>query len=399
MVDMAVNKITGTVNLTNPGLITHNEILEMYREIVDPHFTWRNMTLDEQTLVLSAGRSNNYLDHKRLVELYPNVKHIKEAVRECLEKYPKPEKTIKIVIARYHEDISWVLPYKEHVIIYNKGHELNEPFPPQIFLPNVGRETHTYYHHIVENYNRLDDFTIFLQGHPFDHAHNCIEKIDDYLHKFKTMNLEFEYISQSILTTSLHGCPYHHGLPMRDVYNNIFGPHKNPNSDIVFGAGALFIVSKQSILRRPKQFYENDELSEFLISPLYSKNAKKEVLDKVFEPLLLNQNTKNFINLLIQRSRIDMISLIAQKYSNIINDLENIKLANVKTASPLSSEQEKQIIEHLKVKTGAKDIELFTIIDKTLLGGLKVEVSSMIIDVSLKGQLSQLASQLEITLF
>jgi hypothetical protein len=44
---------------------------------------------------------------------------------------------------------------------------------------------------------------------------------------------------------------------MRDVYNNIFGPHKNPNSDIVFGAGALFIVSKQSILRRPKQFYEN----------------------------------------------------------------------------------------------------------------------------------------------
>jgi 3,5-epimerase/4-reductase len=257
MVDMAVNKITGTVNLTNPGLITHNEILEMYREIVDPHFTWRNMTLDEQTLVLSAGRSNNYLDHKRLVELYPNVKHIKEAVRECLEKYPKPEKTIKIVIARYHEDISWVLPYKEHVIIYNKGHELNEPFPPQIFLPNVGRETHTYYHHIVENYNRLDDFTIFLQGHPFDHAHNCIEKIDDYLHKFKTMNLEFEYISQSILTTSLHGCPYHHGLPMRDVYNNIFGPHKNPNSDIVFGAGALFIVSKQSILRRPKQFYEN----------------------------------------------------------------------------------------------------------------------------------------------
>jgi F-type H+-transporting ATPase subunit delta len=148
-----------------------------------------------------------------------------------------------------------------------------------------------------------------------------------------------------------------------------------------------------------KVFYENDELSEFLINPLYTKTAKKQVLDKVFEPLLLNQNTKNFINLLIQRSRIDMISLIAQKYSNIINGLENIKLANVKTASPLTSEQEKQIIDHLKLKTGAKDIELFTVIDKTLLGGLKVEISSMIIDVSLKGQLSQLATQLETTLF
>jgi len=43
-----------------------------------------------------------------------------------------------------------------------------------------------------------------------------------------------------------------------------------------------------------KVFYENDSLSEYLINPLYSKTAKKEVLDKVFEPLLLNQNTKKF---------------------------------------------------------------------------------------------------------
>ncbi len=148
-----------------------------------------------------------------------------------------------------------------------------------------------------------------------------------------------------------------------------------------------------------KVFYENDSLSEYLINPLYSKTAKKEVLDKVFEPLLLNQNTKNFLNLLVQRSRIDLISLIAQKYSSIINSLENIKLANIKTAIPLTSEQEKEIIEHLKVKTRAKDIELFTVVDKTLLGGLKIEISSTIIDVSLKGQLRQLATQLETTLF
>jgi F-type H+-transporting ATPase subunit delta len=148
-----------------------------------------------------------------------------------------------------------------------------------------------------------------------------------------------------------------------------------------------------------KVFYENDSLSEYLINPLYSKTAKKEVLDKVFEPLLLNQNTKNFLNLLVQRSRIDLISLIAQKYSNIINGLENVKLANIKAAMPLTSEQEKEIIEQLKVKTRAKDIELFTVVDKTLLGGLTIEISSTIIDVSLKGQLRQLAAQLETTLF
>jgi dTDP-4-dehydrorhamnose reductase len=87
MIDMAIKKINGTINLTNPGLITHNEILEMYKEIVDPNFTWNNMSLEEQTNLLAAGRSNNYLDVSRLKELYPDVKHIKEAVRDCLKNW------------------------------------------------------------------------------------------------------------------------------------------------------------------------------------------------------------------------------------------------------------------------------------------------------------------------
>ena len=88
MVDMAVNKkITGTINLTNPGLISHNEILEMYREIVNPGFEWENFTIEEQAEILAAGRSNNYLDTSRLEELYPNVLNIKQSVRKCLEEF------------------------------------------------------------------------------------------------------------------------------------------------------------------------------------------------------------------------------------------------------------------------------------------------------------------------
>ena len=89
MIDMAEKKITGTVNLTNPGLISHNEILEMYREIVDKNFTWKNFTIEEQNKILAAGRSNNYLDTTRLEQLYPNVKNIKVSIREWLEKIKK----------------------------------------------------------------------------------------------------------------------------------------------------------------------------------------------------------------------------------------------------------------------------------------------------------------------
>jgi dTDP-glucose 4,6-dehydratase len=86
MVDMAKRKITGTINLTNPGAITHNEILEMYKEIVDPNFTWKNFTLDEQNKILKSARSSNVLNTNKLQSLYPNVTPIKEAVRRCLIK-------------------------------------------------------------------------------------------------------------------------------------------------------------------------------------------------------------------------------------------------------------------------------------------------------------------------
>lgn len=84
MIDMSKKGVTGTVNLTNPGLISHNEILEMYKEIVDPAFTWKNFTIDEQNEVLASGRSNNFLETRLLESLYPNVKNIKDSVRDML---------------------------------------------------------------------------------------------------------------------------------------------------------------------------------------------------------------------------------------------------------------------------------------------------------------------------
>jgi 3,5-epimerase/4-reductase len=84
LIDMASKGITGTVNLVNPGLITHNEILEMYRDIVDPNFKWKNFTLEDQGKILAGGRSNNYLDTTILKKMYPDVKNIKDAIRDVL---------------------------------------------------------------------------------------------------------------------------------------------------------------------------------------------------------------------------------------------------------------------------------------------------------------------------
>jgi len=87
MIQYALNNFKGTVNLTNPGVITHNEILEMYKEIVDPNFTWENFSIEEQNEILASKRSNNCLDTSLLeADKTNNVKPIRDAVREILIK-------------------------------------------------------------------------------------------------------------------------------------------------------------------------------------------------------------------------------------------------------------------------------------------------------------------------
>lgn len=85
MIKMMESKKVGTINLTNPGVISHNEILQMYKEIVDPNFTWQNFTVEEQNQILLSKRSNNQLDTSKLQEWYPEVLPIKDSIRKCLE--------------------------------------------------------------------------------------------------------------------------------------------------------------------------------------------------------------------------------------------------------------------------------------------------------------------------
>ena len=81
--------IVGTINLTNPGVISHNEILEMYKEYVDKSFSWNNFSIEEQRKVIACDRSNNLLDTTKLENFAPEVRHIKDAVRELLKNYGK----------------------------------------------------------------------------------------------------------------------------------------------------------------------------------------------------------------------------------------------------------------------------------------------------------------------
>jgi len=101
-----------------------------------------------------------------------------------------------IVVSRFNEDITWTKQFK-NVIIYNKGNDDIDEYNP-IKLKNVGREGHTYYKYIHDNYEELADYTIFLQGNPIDHCPTIIEDITEIINNPK-FNKEFQYFSDFIL--------------------------------------------------------------------------------------------------------------------------------------------------------------------------------------------------------
>jgi len=81
-IDMSEKGLRGVYNFTNPGVISHNEILDLYKQYIDPNFTYKNFSLDEQAKILKAGRSNNELDSTKLSSLYkiPDIKTSMQAV-------------------------------------------------------------------------------------------------------------------------------------------------------------------------------------------------------------------------------------------------------------------------------------------------------------------------------
>jgi UDP-glucose 4,6-dehydratase len=78
-IEMAKRDCRGIWNFTNPGVVSHNEILEMYKKYINPDFKWSNFTLEELAKVV-APRSNNEMDASKLKAEFPELLSIKDSL-------------------------------------------------------------------------------------------------------------------------------------------------------------------------------------------------------------------------------------------------------------------------------------------------------------------------------
>src|SRR3989344_994869 len=84
-------KKTGIYNITNPGTAKHKDILQWYKEIVDPKHTYNLITAEElfSKGLAKAGRSNCILNTKKLENEGIHLRDAKTAIIECLKEYRK----------------------------------------------------------------------------------------------------------------------------------------------------------------------------------------------------------------------------------------------------------------------------------------------------------------------
>ena len=172
-------------------------------------------------------------------------------------------KKYDIVVARYNEDISWVKELtadKFNFKIYNKG-ENNIDFDSTP-LQNFGRDAHTFITYIVENYNNLPEYIIFLQGNPIDHYSNVIQTIK--MHNDEPyVCLSDHVIDEKIDSWYEHLVEPNATMPypnmvrcgLRETANAILGSETPEKCR--FAAGQQYIINKQYILNRDLDYYKN----------------------------------------------------------------------------------------------------------------------------------------------
>ena len=83
-IKLTIDRKKGIYNFTNPGAISHNEIMTLYKKHIDSNFTWENFTEEEQNAILKSKRSNCELDTTKL-EMYHHVTPIHKALDKLLE--------------------------------------------------------------------------------------------------------------------------------------------------------------------------------------------------------------------------------------------------------------------------------------------------------------------------
>jgi F-type H+-transporting ATPase subunit delta len=142
-----------------------------------------------------------------------------------------------------------------------------------------------------------------------------------------------------------------------------------------------------------REIAEAGEAGQALISPFYPKDQRGQALAAVLERSSLSPAVNNFIKLLHQKGRLNLLGPIASAYSRLSDEADGLVRGTLTSAAPLTESQISAIKGALHTMSGAK-VELEVKIDPSIIGGLVARLGDLVVDSSLQTQLQILGKKL-----
>jgi len=138
---------------------------------------------------------------------------------------------------------------------------------------------------------------------------------------------------------------------------------------------------------------ENKSLEEFLANPIFAQPDKKAVVESVLEKIRISPLTANFLKLLADKRRIEILPDIEHCYRELMDNALKKARVTVKTALPLSGELSRRLQSGLEELTG-KEVEMTVLEEPSLIGGIVVRVGDTLYDGSIRAQLNNIRNLL-----
>ena len=151
---------------------------------------------------------------------------------------------------------------------------------------------------------------------------------------------------------------------------------------------------KSELASFAETFSSSADLRNFIESPAVGPEIKHKVIEELAEKMNLAPAVRNFVYLLVNHSRTEMLGEIQQAFETELNARLGIAEAEVISARELSAGEKERVTKALERRTGKK-IEARFRQDQSLVGGAVARVGSTVYDGSVREQLTRLRERLE----
>ncbi|XP_023637427.1 ATP synthase subunit delta, chloroplastic [Capsella rubella] len=152
-------------------------------------------------------------------------------------------------------------------------------------------------------------------------------------------------------------------------------------------------------IEKLEQVFSDPQVLNFFANPTITVEKKRQVIDDIVKSSSLQSHTSNFLNVLVDANRINIVTEIVKEFELVYNKLTDTQLAEVRSVVKLEPPQLAQIAKQVQKLTGAKNVRVKTVIDASLVAGFTIrygDSGSKLIDMSVKKQLEDIAQQLEL---